>query len=308
MSWVSHSSLASAVSAEGGLGVLGAATMEPEELALEIDTLRALTDRPFGVNVPLLCLTPDGADRTPALIDVVCIQRVPVVITGAGSPRRYTAQLHAAGCCVLHVVPSPELAQKAQAAGVDAVIAESTEAGGHIRADGLATMALVPQVADAVSIPVAAAGGIADGRGAVAALALGAEAVQLGTRFVATVECEAHPSFKAAVAAASAEASVIYSRAHHASRALATDIVRQLVQLERGGAPTDEIARLRGRQRARLGCVEGEVEQGILPAGCGVGLISNVKSVAEVFADLKREMRATLDRLEGARDVGRGVR
>lgn len=305
MSWVSRHRLASAVSECGGLGVLGAATMEPEELRAEIAALRARTAAPFAVNLPLVCLRPDGTSVVEELAAVVVEERVPIVITGAGSPARLTARLHAAGALVLHVVPSPELARKAEDAGVDAVVAESCEAGGHVRVGGLATFSLLPQVVDAVRCPVVAAGGIADARGALAAFALGAAGVQMGTRFVATAECEAHEAFKRALVAAGSEDAVLYSRAHHASRGLATPIVRRLVELEGAGASVAELATLRGRHRARLGCVEGDVEEGILPAGSAVGLVREAMPVQQVVDDLVVGLFQGLEALE--RLVGSAV-
>ena len=294
MSWVSRHRLAGAVSEAGALGVIGAATMNPDELREEIRTLRGHTSRPFAVNVPLVLLRPDGGDRVPELIEVVLAEDVPIVITGAGSPRRFTAELKRAGRIVAHVVPSPEFAMKAHASGVDFVIAESTEGGGHVRAGGLATLSLVPQVVDAVPCPVVAAGGIADARGVLAALALGACGVQMGTRFIATRECEAHDAYKCAVTTAGSEAAVIYSRSHHASRGLDTPLVRRLVELEEAGASQEEIAALRGRHRARLGCVDGVVEEGILPAGSGVGLVRDRPTVAELLEDVESGMKQVL--------------
>jgi len=294
MSWVSRHRLAAAVSEAGALGVIGAATMDPDELREEIRALGDRTSRPYAVNVPLVLLRPDGSDRVPELIEVVIQEDVPIVITGAGSPRRFTAELKRAERIVAHVVPSPELARKAHASGVDFVIAESTEGGGHVRTGGLATLSLVPQVVDAVPCPVVAAGGIADARGVLAALALGASGVQMGTRFIATEECEAHEAYKHAVTTAGPEAAVIYGRRQRASRGLDTPLVRRLVELEEAGSSLEEIAALRGRHRARLGCVEGVVEEGILPAGSGVGLVRNTPTVAELLQELESGMQQAL--------------
>lgn len=304
MSWVSRHRLAAAVSHAGALGVIGAATMDPEELRSEIRALRALTQRPYAVNVPLVLLRPDGGDRVPGLIEVILSERVPIVITGAGSPRRFTGQLKEAGIRVAHVVPSPELACKAYASGVDFVIAESIEGGGHVRVDGLATVSLIPQVADAVPCPVVAAGGIVDARGILAAFSLGACGVQMGTRFVATKECEAHAAYKQEITGAGSEAAVLYSRGHHASRGLDTPLVRRLIELEDSGASAAEVAALRGRHRAHLGCVEGDVGEGILPAGSGVGLVDGLPTVAELLAELSLGVTEGLARLDGV--LGRG--
>ena len=199
---------------------------------------------------------------------------------------------------MLHVVPSPELAVKAERAGVDALIAESHEAGGHVRAGGLSTFALVPQVVDAVRLPVVAAGGIADGRGVAAALALGAQGVQIGTRFVATIECEAHDHYKRALVDAGPEDGVIYSNRDHASRGLATPIVNALIELEQSGASVEELRALRGRHRARLGCVDGVIDEGICPAGAGVGLVRDTPAVSAVIDALLAGARRALRELE----------
>lgn len=294
MSWVSRHGLASAVSEAGALGVLGAATMEPEELRAEIVAVRERTERPFGVNIPLVCVRPDGSDVVEALIEVAIDELVPVVITGAGSAARFTEVLQGAGSTVLHVVPSPALARKAYDAGVDAVIAESYEAGGHVREGGLATFSLVPQVVDAVPCPVVAAGGISDARGVLAAFGLGAHGVQMGTRFIATSECEAHRSYKQAVLDAAAEDGVVYSRAYHASRGLATPIVRAIIELEARGADVAEVRALRGRHRARVGCVEGDLDEGICPAGSAVGMVCEIVSAGKLVEQLMLEVREQL--------------
>jgi len=298
MTWVSRSELAAAVSEAGAMGVIGSGGMEPEELREEIRKLRARTARTFGVNVPLVNVRPDGDEGiVDRLVDVVLEEQVPVVVTGAGSPRRYTADLRAAGARVLHVVPSVALARKCEEAGVDAVIAESAEAGGHIRADGLSSFALIPQIVDAVSIPVIAAGGIADARGVAAALALGATGVQLGTRFIATRECNAHAAFKRALLEASPEGTAVYCRDFHASRALLTPAVQQLLEMERAGHTTEELIRFRGRGRAQGGCLAGDVEAGILPAGAAAGLVRSVRTVAEVVGELAEGAQSILEAL-----------
>jgi enoyl-[acyl-carrier protein] reductase II len=297
MAWVSGSRLAAAVSEAGALGVLGSATMSPEELRDEIRAVRARTSRPFAVNLPLIRLRPDGEDLLGELAEVILSEDVRVVITGAGSPAHWTPRFQEAGLIVGHVVPSPRLARKACDAGVDFVVAESSEAGGHVRAGGLATLSLVPQVVDAVPVPVVAAGGIADGRGVVAALALGAGGVQMGTRFVATQECEAHPAFKGCVVRADAEEAVLYGPTSQLSRGLTTPPVRRMLDLAAEGASQERLAEERGRDRARRGCVLGEVEEGILPAGSGVGLVRGLPTVAELIDGLMKEARATLGSL-----------
>ena len=298
MAWVSRHRLAAAVSEAGGLGVLGAATMEPEELRREIALVRARTQRPFAVNVPLVCVRPDGTPIAEQLVEVAIAERVPVVITGAGSPARFTERLRKGGATVLHVVPSPALAAKAEAAGVHAVVAESCEAAGHIRDGGLATFSLVPQVVDAVACPVVAAGGIADARGILAAFALGAHGGPRGPRFVATAGCEAHAGYTRALVDAGAEGAVVYSRADRASRGLATPLVAELVEMERAGADAAAVAARRGRHRARAGCVDGDLQTGICPAGSAVGLVRETPTVAELVQRIVAELAAELERLE----------
>jgi len=191
MAWVATWHLASAVSEAGGLGIIGAGSAPVSWVREQIQQVRAHTSRPFGVNIPLF------SPETEQVIELVIAERVPVLTTGAGNPAPYVERLKEAGVMVIPVVASVALAKRLERAGVDAVIAEGEESGGHI--GNVSTMALVPQVADAVSLPVIAAGGIADGRGLVAALALGAVGVQMGTRFVCTTECTAHPNYKESI-------------------------------------------------------------------------------------------------------------
>jgi len=289
MTWVGRHALAAAVSEAGALGVIGSGGMDADELRLEIRALRTRTARTFGVNVPLVNVRPDGDDGiVERLVEVVLEEAVPVVVTSGGPPSRFTRRLKDAGSLVIHVVPSVPLARKAVDAGVDAVVAESSDSGGHIRADGLSTFSLVPQVVDAVAAPVIAAGGICDSRGMAAAIALGASAVQLGTRFIATQECNAHPAFKQALLVAGSEGTAVYCRTYHASRALATPAVQRLVRMEAEGQPTGDLIAFRGRGRARRGCVDGDLEQGILPAGAAVGLVREVRPAGEIVAELVR--------------------
>ena len=287
MSWVSKHALAAAVSEAGALGVIGSGGMDEAELREEIRALRQVTQRPFAVNVPLTNVHPDHGDELVSrCLEVALDEAVPVVVTGAGSPKRYTPMLKEGGAKVLHVVPSPQLAFKCEQAGVDAVIAESNEGGGHVRVDGLSTLALIPQEVDAVSIPVVAAGGIADARGVAAVVALGAHGVQVGTRFIATVECNAHPHFKQAVLEAREEGTAIYCKAHHASRALQTPAVRRMLEMEAQGVELEELLAYRGRGRAREGCIQGNLQEGILPAGTGAGMIDEILPAGEVVRTL----------------------
>lgn len=309
MTWVGRHALAAAISRAGALGVIGAGGLDPEELRDEIRALRELTDASFGVNLPLVPVRPDrDASVTDLLAKVLLEEQVQVVATGGGSPRRFTPMLKEAGATVMHVSPSVGLAVKCEAAGVDIVIAESAEAGGHIRADGLSTFALVPQVVDAVDVPVVAAGGISDARGAAAAMALGAKGVQLGTRFVATTECNAHAAYKDAIVSADSEGSAVYCRGHHASRAVATPVVRKLVEMEGQGASVEELAAYRGRTRARAGCLDGDIEEGLLPAGAAVGLVRSVPSAEQVVEEIVNGYEDVLAALAGVMGASRRER
>jgi len=227
---VSRHELAAAVSTAGALGVLGSGGMEPADLRSEIRALRAKTSRPFAVNLPLVNVRPDGDEGiVEALARVIVEERVRIVITGAGSPSRFTERFKDAGAVVVHVVPSVRLAQKAEAAGVDAIVAESSESGGHVSTDGLSTFALVPQVVDAVEVPVIAAGGIADARQVAAVLALGAGAAQVGTAYLPCPESAISDAWREAIANASAEATTITrSFTGRPARAFANRATREL--------------------------------------------------------------------------------
>jgi enoyl-[acyl-carrier protein] reductase II len=197
----------------------------------------------------------------------------------------------------MHVAPSVALARKCEQAGVDVIVAESQEAGGHLSVQGLSSFSLIPQVVDAVTIPVIAAGGIADARGVAAALALGAEGVQVGTRFIATHECNAHPAFKQALLEASSESTAVYCRQVHASRALLTPAVQRLIEMELEGRTPEELIQFRGRGRAFEGCIHGNLEEGLLPSGSGAGLVQRTQTVAEVVSELTQGAKNILQGL-----------
>lgn len=284
MAWVSCAQLAAAVSEAGGLGIIGAGSLTPDELQREIVRVRQLTRRPFGVNIMLL--RPDAE----AQIDVVVREQVPVVTTGAGSPARFMPQLKAAGIKVLPVVASAALARRLERLGVDAIIAEGQECGGHI--GSVSTMTLVPRVVDAVSLPVIAAGGIADARGIVAAFALGAEGVQMGTRFICTCECTVHPSYKEAILKAKERDAIVCGHSTgHPVRVLRNRLTRQIERLECSGADPRRIEEL-GQGKLRLAAVEGDIVNGSVMAGQCAGMIDSVKPVQsvinEIMADLPR--------------------
>lgn len=289
MTWVSRHELAAAVSEAGGLGVIGAGGMDARELREEIQLMKGLTDRSFGVNVPLINVKPgSGKDGPTTLMEATLEEGVPVVITAAGSPSVWTHRIHETGAAVLHVVPSREFAIKCEDAGVDVIVAEGLDAGGHVSVGGPSTASLIPQVVESVLIPVVAAGGIADARGVADAMALGAHGVQVGTRFICTLECNAHEAFKRALLDAGSDGTGVYSIQRHASRALRTPAVQTMIDMDESGATSEEVLVFRGRDRAYQGCVLGNIEDGILPAGTGVGLVQEVMPAGEVVRELAR--------------------
>jgi enoyl-[acyl-carrier protein] reductase II len=291
MVWVSYSELCAAVSESGGLGLLAAGGMTPDELRKEIRLVKAKTQKPFGINVPIVhALSND-------FINVGIEERVNAVATSAGNPRRYTERLHDAGAKVIHVSPSPELAVKAAEAGVDAIVAEGTEAGGHNGFAEITTMALVPQVVRAVNIPVIAAGGIANGNGFVAALSLGAHGVQIGTRFAATYEARAHRNFKDAILNVRNTGTALTGRAFGPVRCVKNNLAKTILEAEAKGATAQELLELVGTGRSRRATVDGDVEEGTVYCGQIAAIIHELKSVPEVIAEIMEGAAATLKRL-----------
>lgn len=298
MAWISRAELVAAVSEAGGLGVLASGTLRPSELKDELRKVRAATSKPFAVNVSLVPAHPDADAKTAALLtDIALDEGVRIFTISAGSPTVLTDKLKQRGAVVIHVVPSARLAKKAEAAGVDAVVAEGYEAGGHVGHDEHTSVVLWPSAVRAVKIPVIAAGGIADGAGMAAALAFGAEGVQIGTRFIATTECNAHASFKQRIVDAPETPTVVYCKSTHPGRALGTPVVERLVALEKGGAGALELEQLRGRGRSRAGCVDGDLAEGILPCGAAAGLVTRVVSVAELMRELVEGYQAAKGRM-----------
>ncbi|HZX47009.1 MAG TPA: enoyl-[acyl-carrier-protein] reductase FabK [Clostridia bacterium] len=281
MAWVATAELAAAVSNAGGLGIIGAGNAPAEVVEREIIKASELTTKPFGVNVMLLSPFVDQ------VMEVIIKHRVKVVTTGAGNPGKYIGSLKEAGAKVIPVVPSTALAKRMQSVGADALIAEGTEAGGHI--GELTTMCLVPQVVDAVEIPVIAAGGIADGRGFAAALALGAEGVQMGTRFVCSEECTAHANYKEALLKAGDRDAIVTGRTTgHPVRCIKNKLTREFDRLERAGAPAEELQKL-GAGKLREAVVEGNTKDGSVMSGQIAGLINDIKPVREIIEGIIRE-------------------
>lgn len=292
MVWCSGWRLASAVSEAGGLGLIGAGSMYPEVLREHIQKCRAATTKPFGVNVPMLYPEIDK------IIDIIIEERVPVVVTSAGNPKTYTARLKEAGCKVLHVVASSKFAQKSEEAGVDAVIAEGFEAGGHNGREETTTMCLIPSVVRAVSIPVVAAGGISQGDSMAAALALGAEGVQIGTRFALTVESSAHESFKELCRKTGEGGTMLSLKAISPTRLIKNEFFQSVAEAEARGASVEEMRELQGKGRAKKGIFEGDLSEGMLEIGQCVALTSEAETVAEVFAELLAGYNKALTQLK----------
>jgi enoyl-[acyl-carrier protein] reductase II len=280
MIWVSDAGLAAAVSEAGGLGVIGAGGMPAETVQEEVTKARELTSKPFGVNVPILSPFAEGIFETAARMGV------PVLTTSAGNPLTYTARAHEAGMKVVHVVSNVRMARKAQEAGVDVVVAEGYEAGGHNGFDEITTMVLVPQVVDAVDVPVVAAGGIGDARGMTAAFALGAEGVQLGTRFLASEESPAHPRFKQLILGAGDCSTVITGRAFGPVRVLRNQLAEMILQAEREGWSPEKVQEMIGSGRSVKACLEGDLDEGSFMSGQIAGMIGELKSAAEIIREL----------------------
>ena len=286
MAWVAEHHLAAAVSEAGGLGLIGAANAPAEWVRDQIRALRELTDKPFGVNIMLMSPYADDVAK------VVAEEKVPVVTTGAGNPEKYMAMWKEAGIKVIPVVASVALAKRLERRGIDAVVAEGTEAGGHI--GEITTMALVPQVVDAVNVPVIAAGGIADGRGMAAAFMLGAQGCQLGTRFLASKEAVVHENYKNCVLnAKDIDVKVTGRSTGHPIRVIRNNMVREYLKLESQGAGLEELE-LMTVGALRKAVVEGDVENGSLMAGQIAGMIKEILPCKQIIENLVNETDALM--------------
>lgn len=285
MVWASGWRLASAVSNAGGLGLIGAGSMYPEVLQHHIRQCKQATQYPFGVNIPLMY--PD----VPALIQIVIDEKVPIVFTSAGNPSLYTLQLKSQGITVVHVVSSSLFAKKAAAAGCDAVVAEGFEAGGHNGREETTTMVLVPLVRAAVEIPVLAAGGIATGRQMLASFALGADGVQVGSRFVCTPEASSHQGFKDAILAAPEGATLLSLKKLAPVRLMKNDFFLQVQEAESRGASKEELQQLLGRGRAKKGMFEGNLQEGELEIGQVSSMIHDIRPAGEIVEQFVKEFQ-----------------
>jgi enoyl-[acyl-carrier protein] reductase II len=281
--------LVSAVSNSGGLGIIGCGGYTPEQVREQIKKTKAHTQNPFGINIMLIA--PDLKDY----IDIIIEENVPIVTFGGGNPGIHMKTFKEAGIKILPVVSSVALARRLERLGADAIIAEGLESGGHV--GDTSTMALVPQIADSVKIPVIAAGGIADGRGLVAALALGAQGVQIGTRFICTDECIAHPKFKEAIINAQDRATVVTGQTTgHPVRCLENKLTRAFTRLEKEGARPEILDEL-GKGKLLSGVVEGNIEEGSLMSGQIAGLIKDIRPVKEIIEGIITEAKTIMGKL-----------
>jgi enoyl-[acyl-carrier protein] reductase II len=281
--------LVGAVSNAGGLGIIGSGGLTADRLREEIRKTKAITDKPFAVNLMLMM------KNIPELIEVIIEEGVKIVTTGAGTPAPYMATFKEHGIIVIPVVPSVKIAKKMEALGVDAIVAEGTEAGGHV--GETTTMALLPQITSAVSIPVVGAGGIADGRGIAAVFALGAQGVQVGTRFLATIECPTHENFKLAVVHADDTSTTVTGRSLGGPvRSIKNSMIAEFQQLERQNATRDELEHL-SLGSLRKAVFEGDTDRGSVMAGQICGLVREITTVEEMITSMFTEAQEVLDKL-----------
>jgi enoyl-[acyl-carrier protein] reductase II len=286
MIWCSGWQLASAVSNAGGLGLIGSGSMYPEVLQEHIRKCKAATHKPFGVNVPLLYPEIDK------LMNIIVEEGVKVVFTSAGNPATWSGYLKEKGITVVHVVSSVKFAKKAEQAGVDAVVAEGFEAGGHNGREETTTFVLIPLVREAVSIPLIAAGGIATGRGMLAAEVLGADGVQVGSRFAASAESSAHEKFKQVIVDAGEGDTLLTMKQLTPVRLVRNKFFQQVVDAEQRGASVEEMKQLLGRARAKKGMFEGDLDEGELEIGQVAAAIREVKPAAEILNEIWNEYQA----------------
>lgn len=283
MIWNSGWKLASAVSNAGGLGIIGAGSMYPDVLQEHITKCKRATSKPFGVNIPMLYPNIDE------IIEIVIKEKIPIVCTSAGNPKIYTSRLKQHGITVVHVVSSVKFALKAQDAGVDAVVAEGFEAGGHNGRDETTTFTLIPMVKQQIQIPLIAAGGIADGKGMLAAMILGADGVQIGSRFVASYESSAHQDFKKEVVKAKEGDTLLTLKELAPVRLLKNKFFDQLMELYKTNPSKEQLTQLLGRARAKRGMFEGDLEEGELEIGQVAGLIHQIKPAAQIVKEIMEE-------------------
>lgn len=291
MVWCSGWRMAAAVSNAGGLGLLGAGSMHPETLEEHIDKMNAATDKPWGINIPLMY------PEIERLIEIIIEKGVKIVFTSAGSPKKYTARFHEAGIKVAHVVSSSKFAKKCEEAGVDAVVAEGFEAGGHNGREETTTMALIPQVREAISLPLIAAGGIGSGKAMLAAMALGAEGVQIGTLFAVSEESSASDAFKQLCVGLGEDGTMLALKKISPTRLIKNELYTKIAEAESRGAEADELRELLGRAASKRGIFEGDIENGELEIGQIASAIKEVKPIAQIMHDLITDFEATKSRI-----------
>jgi enoyl-[acyl-carrier protein] reductase II len=292
MIWCSGWELAAAVSEAGGLGLIGAGSMYPDILREQIRKCKQATSKPFGVNIPLLY--PDIDKHMQVLIE----EGVKIVFTSAGNPKTWTTQLKEKGMTVVHVVSGLRFAVKCQEAGVDAIVAEGFEAGGHNGREETTTLVLIPAIRKAINIPLIAAGGIGSGEQMAAAFALGAEAVQIGSRFVASVESSAHENFKKAVVQAAEGDTSLRLKQLTPVRLLRNKFSNEVAEAEKRGAGAEELSILLGRARAKKGMFEGDLEEGELEIGQVSANIDEIKPASEIVEEIYQQFKTTLEELK----------
>jgi enoyl-[acyl-carrier protein] reductase II len=291
MIWCSGWKLASAVSNAGGLGLIGAGSMTPEILKVHIRKCKKATDKPFGVNIPLLFSYADE------LIRIIIEEKVSVVFTSAGNPGKWTTHLKDNGIKVVHVIANVKFAKKCEEAGVDAIVAEGFEAGGHNGKEETTTMVLISMIREAVSIPLIAAGGIGTGRGMLAAMALGADGVQIGSVFVASEESSAHPNFKQKVLEAKDGNTQLTMKRLGPVRLIKNNFFNDVENLEMQGASVEQLSELLGKGRACKGMFEGNVDEGELEIGQISGLIKEIKPAGKIVEEIMNEFQKAKEEL-----------
>ena len=291
MVWISGWRLASAVSNAGGLGLLGAGSMHPETLQEHIHKMKEATSKPWGVNLPLMY---PEIDR---VVDMIIDEGVKIVFTSAGSPKKYTQKFHEAGMKVVHVVSSSKFARKCEEAGVDAIVAEGFEAGGHNGREESTTLTLIPQVRKATSLPLIAAGGIASGAAMVAMQALGAEGVQIGTLFALTEESSASEAFKQRCTSIEEGGTMLALKAISPTRLVKNALYDRIAEAERGGADADSLRQILGQAATKRGIFEGDTDNGELEIGQIASAIKTVEPVSVVMSRLIREYTETMAQL-----------
>jgi enoyl-[acyl-carrier protein] reductase II len=293
MIWCSGWKLASAVSNAGGLGLIGTGSMYPEVAEEHIKKCKAATDKPFGVNIPLLY------PQTDEIVSIVLKEGVKIVFTSAGNPAKYTSLLKENGITVVHVVANKKFALKAVAAGVDAIVAEGFEAGGHNGLEETTTMVLIPMIRKITNIPLIAAGGIASGQAIFAAMALGADGVQIGSRFAASAESSAHQSFQNAIVKADDGDTILTLKQVIPVRLIKNEFLQQVQQLEKSGATKEDLIKLLGRGRAKKGMFEGDTAEGELEIGQVSSMIDTIEPVEKIMNVLVSEFNEVSNKLKG---------